>query len=48
MEKDITVTPFLIQGEEKICPPGQGPAHLLITLTKTTGTEVLGKAMEFK
>jgi hypothetical protein len=38
----------LIQDEEKIRPPGQGPAHLLIRLTNTTGNEVLRKTMEFK
>jgi hypothetical protein len=38
----------LIQDEEKIRPPGQGPALLLITLTNTTGDEVLRKTMESK
>jgi hypothetical protein len=48
MEKEITITPILIQGEEKIRPLGQGPALLLITLTNTPGNEVLRKTTEFK
>ncbi len=48
MEKETTITPILIQDEEKIGPLGQGPAHLLIRLTNTTGNEFLRKTMEFK